>query len=61
MALQLLDFAAYRALGQAQRICCQGEAACVGDFDQGLHILQLRHVMSPAHAFHGVLAFIYAM
>ncbi|MNR05069.1 hypothetical protein D3C85_1210770 [compost metagenome] len=52
MTLQLLDFPAHCALGQAQRLRSLGEAAGVGDFDQCLQGLQRSNVANFIHAFY---------
>mgnify|MGYP003503709569 FL=1 len=51
MTLQLLDFSAHGALGQAQRLRSLGEATGVGDFDQGLQGLERSNVANFIHAF----------
>jgi hypothetical protein len=51
VTLQLLDFAAHGALGQAQRLRRLGEAAAISDLNQGLQALERGNVTNVIHAF----------
>ena len=52
MPFQLLDFAAYSALGQAQPLRSQSKATGIGNLYQCLHGLKIGHVANFIHAFY---------